>query len=69
VFGVFNLIFYLSGPKTVGYLLPCFGLLFAAINGLFFLFTYKRDKILAYFFQGTALFVGILVLVFLIRAI
>jgi hypothetical protein len=68
-FGVFNFIFYFSEPKTVSYLLPCFGLLFTVINGLFFFFTYKRDKILAYFFQGTALFVGILILFFLIKTI
>uniref|UniRef100_A0A7V3N4W3 Uncharacterized protein n=1 Tax=candidate division CPR3 bacterium TaxID=2268181 RepID=A0A7V3N4W3_UNCC3 len=59
-----NLVIYFFKAQTKEIFLPIFAASVVLLNGFLFLYTFKKDRHLAYFFQGSALLVQVLVFIY-----
>lgn len=64
LFYLINLALYFLKSQKETVFIPLFGALTVLINGFFFVYVYKKDIQLGYFFQATAFFVQLLVLIY-----
>jgi len=59
-----NLGLYLFKSQSKEIFLPIFAASVVLLNGFLFLYTFKKNKRLAYFFQGSAFLVQVLILIY-----